>query len=69
LIPLFDAQRAIRWVRFKAHDWGCDPARVGIMGFSAGGHLASMAATQFDGGDPQLSIRSIGSVRGRILRS
>ncbi|MEO5712825.1 MAG: prolyl oligopeptidase family serine peptidase [Luteolibacter sp.] len=51
-IPLLDAQRAIRIVRSKARTWGCDPQRVGIMGFSAGGHLASTALTHFQGGDP-----------------
>ena len=50
-VPLLDAQRAIRMVRSKAKDWGCDPARIGIMGFSAGGHLAATAATHFDSGD------------------
>jgi acetyl esterase/lipase len=52
-LPLFDAQRAVRMVRSKAQEWGCDPKRVGIMGFSAGGHLASTAATHFDDGDSQ----------------
>lgn len=50
-VPLLDAQRAIRTVRANAKDWGVDPARVGIMGFSAGGHLASTAGTHFDEGD------------------
>jgi acetyl esterase/lipase len=50
-VPLHDAQRAIRTVRFNAKQWGINPARVGILGFSAGGHLASTAATHFDGGD------------------
>jgi acetyl esterase/lipase len=45
--PLEDAQRAIRMVRFRAKEFGIDPKRVGIMGFSAGGHLASSAATHF----------------------
>ena len=47
-----DAQRAIRTVRSKASDWKLDPHRVAILGFSAGGHLASTAATHFDDGDP-----------------
>jgi acetyl esterase/lipase len=50
--PLQDAQRAIRLVRARARDWGVDPRRVGILGFSAGGHLASTAATHFDDGRP-----------------
>ncbi len=52
-VPLLDAQRAIRTVRANAGAWGIDPARVGIMGFSAGGHLASTAGTHFDDGDPK----------------
>ena len=47
---LQDAARAIRTVRARAADWGLDPARVGILGFSAGGHLASTAGTHFDAG-------------------
>jgi len=50
--PLEDAQRAIRLVRARAAEWGIDPARVGILGFSAGGHLASSASTHFDAGRP-----------------
>ncbi len=49
---LHDAQRAIRTVCAKAQEWGVDPKRVGILGFSAGGHLASTAATHFDRGKP-----------------
>lgn len=49
-VPLLDAQRAIRIVRAHAQEWDCDPKRIGIVGFSAGGHLASTAATHFDGG-------------------
>lgn len=52
-VPLLDAQRAIRTVRFNAKQWGIDPARIGIIGFSAGGHLASTAGTHFDDGDPK----------------
>lgn len=51
-LPLLDAQRALRTVRAHAAEWGCDPTRLGIMGFSAGGHLASTAATHFDSGNP-----------------
>lgn len=49
-IPLGDAQRAVRLVRSRATEFGVDPARIGLMGFSAGGHLASTAGTRFDGG-------------------
>ena len=47
---LEDAQRAIRTVRARASEWNLDPKRVGIMGSSAGGHLASTAVTHFDSG-------------------
>jgi len=50
--PWQDATRAIRTVRARAAEWGIDPKRVGIMGFSAGGHLASMTGTHFDAGRP-----------------
>jgi acetyl esterase/lipase len=46
--PLQDAQRAIQMVRQGAKEWSIDPAKVGIIGFSAGGHLASTAITHFD---------------------
>ena len=46
--PLQDAQRAIQLVRQRAGDWGVNAARVGILGFSAGGHLASTAGTHFN---------------------
>ncbi|NLX99197.1 MAG: alpha/beta hydrolase [Rhodopirellula sp.] len=52
-VPLLDAQRAIRTVRCNAKPWGIDTNRVGIIGFSAGGHLAATAGTHFDSGDPQ----------------
>jgi acetyl esterase/lipase len=45
---LIDVQRAIRHVRANAKQYGIDPERIGIIGFSAGGHLTSMAATMFD---------------------
>jgi acetyl esterase/lipase len=45
---LADVQRAIRWVRARAEEFGLDPNRIAVMGHSAGGHLASMAATLFD---------------------
>lgn len=52
LTPLLDAKRAMRLVRAHAAEWNIDPARIGIMGFSAGGHLAATLGTQFDAGDP-----------------
>lgn len=45
--PLQDAQRAIRLVRNNAKEWGINPNKIGIMGFSAGGHLAASLGTQF----------------------
>jgi len=47
---LGDAQRAIRLVRSRAEEWHINPARVGIMGFSAGGEVSALAATRFDAG-------------------
>lgn len=49
---LQDAQRAIRMVRAKATEWHIDTSRVGVMGSSAGGHLASTTATHYDAGNP-----------------
>jgi acetyl esterase/lipase len=54
-VELQDAQRAIRTVRARAAAWNIDPKRVGILGFSAGGHLAATASTQFDAGDANAS--------------
>ncbi|MFN5949373.1 MAG: alpha/beta hydrolase, partial [Pirellulaceae bacterium] len=49
--PLQDAQRAIRLARTRADQWNIDPAKIGILGFSAGGHLVSTVITHFDAGD------------------
>lgn len=46
--PLQDAQEAVRIARRRAAEWGIDPDKIGIMGFSAGGHLASTLATHFN---------------------
>lgn len=50
-IMLDDARRAVRVVRARAAEFGVDPNRIGIMGFSAGGHMASVAGTHFDSGN------------------
>lgn len=46
-VPFLDARRAIRTTRAKAAEWGIDPDKVGVMGSSAGGHLASLCTTRF----------------------
>jgi hypothetical protein len=50
-VELGDARRAIRMFRSRAAEFGIDPGKIGVMGFSAGGHLASTAGTHFDTGD------------------
>ena len=52
---LQDAARAIRTVRARAKEWGIDPQRIGMLGFSAGGHLAATAGTHFAAGKPDAS--------------
>ncbi|MCA8950347.1 MAG: alpha/beta hydrolase [Planctomycetes bacterium] len=49
--PLRDVQRAMRLVRHRAAEWQVDPAKVGVIGFSAGGHLAASVSVHHDGGD------------------
>jgi acetyl esterase/lipase len=51
-VPLSDAQRAMRWIRSQADKFNIDPHKIGVMGFSAGGHLASTLETHFDAGNP-----------------
>lgn len=51
-VPLLDARRAIQTVRARAADYHIDPHRIVVIGFSAGGHLAALAGTQFVPGDP-----------------
>ena len=51
-VPLQDAQRAVRWVRAHAREYFVAPDRVGMIGFSAGGHLTAMTGTAFDAGSP-----------------
>ena len=48
IAPLQDAQQAIKTIREGSEEWGIDPDKIGIMGFSAGGHLAATAGTQFN---------------------
>ncbi len=48
MAPLQDAQRALRLARSHAAEWHIDPARIGVMGFSAGGHLAALVSTNYD---------------------
>lgn len=62
--PLMDAQRAIRTVRARCAEWGVARKRIGVMGFSAGGHLASTAATLFGDG-PAVATDSIDRVNPR----
>jgi acetyl esterase/lipase len=50
-VPLMDAQRAMRLARYNASKWNINPGKIGIMGFSAGGHLASTLGTHFDYGN------------------
>ncbi|HPO15696.1 MAG TPA: alpha/beta hydrolase [Candidatus Hydrogenedentes bacterium] len=52
-VPLMDAQRALRTVRARAGEWGVNPGHIGILGFSAGGHLTGTAGTHFDAGNPK----------------
>lgn len=47
-VPLEDAERAVRLVRHRAEEWRVDPNRIGVLGFSAGGHLAATLATHYD---------------------
>lgn len=64
-VPFLDARRAIRTVRSKAAEWKIDPNRIGVMGSSAGGHLASLCATRFSDSFPQETQDSIDAVSCR----
>lgn len=54
-VPLLDVQRAIKYVRYHAEEWNLDKHKIGVLGFSAGGHLVSTAATQPDIGNKNAS--------------
>jgi acetyl esterase/lipase len=51
--PILDGYRSVRWVRSHAAEYHVDPGRIGMWGFSAGGHLVGMVGTHFDDGNPQ----------------
>lgn len=66
-IPLKDAQQALRIVRSRATEWKINPAKVGISGFSAGGHLASTAGTHFDLGKPMSALEQTPPAKGKKI--
>jgi acetyl esterase/lipase len=51
--PFMDVSRGMRLVRSKSKEWGLNPEKIGVLGFSAGGHLASCLGTMYDGGNPK----------------
>jgi len=53
--PILDGERAVRWVRAHAQEYGVAPTRIGVWGFSAGGHLVGILGTHFDSGKPEAS--------------
>ncbi len=63
--PLLDGLRAVRLVRSQAEQWGLDPQRVGVMGFSAGGHLAASVTTRYGFRDPAGGEDPLGRVSAR----
>ena len=52
-VPMMDVQRALQFTRARAAEWGLDPKKIGVMGFSAGGHLASTATVHHKAADPK----------------
>jgi acetyl esterase/lipase len=67
--PLQDAARAVRTVRARAKEWNLDPNRIGILGFSAGGHVASTIGTHFDQGSANAAdpIERVSSRPDRLI--
>lgn len=59
-VPLLDAQRAMRLIRERAEDYNIDPARLGVMGFSAGGHLGGMVSTRYTGPEDKPAFAMLG---------
>lgn len=59
--PLADTRKAIEMIRARASEWGIDPKKVGVLGFSAGGELAAMAAGNFDFGNAQVESGNVES--------
>ena len=53
--PFADVQRALRLIRARSQEWNVNPAKVGVIGFSAGGEVAVMASTRYDMGQPSAS--------------
>ena len=68
-IELGDIQRAIRTLRSRAAEWHLAPDRIGVMGFSAGGHLASTAPRSSIAATQRRQMRSIAQAAGPISRS
>lgn len=64
-VPYLDARRAIRTVRAHAAEWGVKPDRIGVMGSSAGGHLASLCATRFNDTFPEETSDAIDRLSAR----
>ena len=66
--PLEDAQRAMGLLRLHAKEWKINPDRLGVIGFSAGGHLGAMLSTSFEQRPMRRSTRPTSRAVGRILR-